>query len=93
MSDLTKEYRIVVCIDVEASSPEDAYSKVYDMMMKIEPSQAWESSDEWYDEDGELIDELRVSQARLEVLKNKGVISDVSTPSEVSFPEPEGEEI
>jgi hypothetical protein len=62
-----KEYRIVVCIDVEAEDAEKAYGKVYDMMMAIDPAQSWESSDEWF-EDGSLMDEESVSQARIAVL-------------------------
>jgi hypothetical protein len=59
-----KEYRICVCIDVQASSAEEAYSRVYDMMMNIEPAQAWESTDEWF-EDGAPMDEESMSRARM----------------------------
>lgn len=59
-----KEYRICVCIAVEAPSAEAAYSRVYDMMMNIEPAQAWESTDEWF-EDGRPMDEEAMSKARM----------------------------
>ena len=67
MSDLLKEYRIVVCIDTVAHSAEAAYSKVYDTMMKIEPAQSWESSDEWF-EDGRVLALQEVEEARLRKL-------------------------
>lgn len=70
-----KEYRICVCIDVEASSAEEAYSRVYDMMMKI--GQAWESTDEWF-EDGEPMAEEAMSEARMAKLSG---VSDETTPS------------
>jgi len=60
-----KEYRILVCIDVDAENAAKAYLKVYNMMMAIDPAQSWESSDEWF-EDGDLMDEDDVSRARCE---------------------------
>lgn len=60
------QYRIVVCLDVEAASPKEAYGKIYTMLSGIK-GLGWESSDEWYEENEEL-DLEKLSNVRLEYL-------------------------
>ena len=56
-------YRIVICIDVDASSSEEAYQKIHEHLNY--PNISWESTDEWYDSDGMLLDEEEISKARM----------------------------
>jgi len=59
-------YRIVVCIDIDADSTEDAYGKVYTAMGLLERENEdieWESSDEWYGPEGNPIPEEDVQAA------------------------------
>ena len=42
--------RLIVCVDVEAKTLEEAYARVHQGMTASGLS--WESSDEWYDHDG-----------------------------------------
>ncbi len=62
--------RIVVCIDTELDDTlEQAYEHVYRAMDSIVSDQLiWESSDEWFDTDGELIPEAIISATRMAVL-------------------------
>jgi hypothetical protein len=49
-------YRIVVCMDIEGESLYEAYGKLNEALNDLsdrEPDIAWESSDEWFDTDGE----------------------------------------
>lgn len=49
-------YRLVIVLDVEARSPKDAYTRVRKEMKKLDCATfQWESTDEWYDEEGEAI--------------------------------------
>lgn len=61
-------HRIVICLDIEAPSTKEAYRTVYRAMKKVgyETFQ-WESSDEWYDPDGEALDADTVQKIRMEV--------------------------
>ena len=62
-------YRIVVCLDIEASSPEEAYAKLYKNMPRIAAEGIdWESTDEWYDDNGAPLSEEQVFAAREAVL-------------------------
>lgn len=57
--------RIGVMIDVDAKTPEEAYSKLYDFFAKHhEMGIDWESTDEWFDHDGEEIHINDVERAR-----------------------------
>lgn len=56
-------YRIVVCIDVEAEAPADAYGKVYQQMNAS--ASDWESSDEWFFPDGREVPIDEVNTARM----------------------------
>lgn len=44
-------YRLVVCIDVDASSLAEAYRRVREVMASAPNSVMWETSDEWYSSD------------------------------------------
>lgn len=58
-------YRIVTLIDIEASSPAEAYKKLHEFMAKTEGTDLdWESSDEWYDSDGNPLSLEEQSKAR-----------------------------
>jgi hypothetical protein len=64
-------FRLIVCIDVDADTLEEAYGKVYKGMGKVTgPGTGldWESSDEAYDPDGNKIDEADLSKARVAVI-------------------------
>ena len=65
--------RIVSCIDVEAESPKEAYKKLNKVMgdveMKTEGGISWESTDEWYGADGDILGEQEVTEVRLEALQ------------------------
>jgi hypothetical protein len=64
-----EQIRIIVALDVEAKTPEDAYKKLYDALPLLHPRGIdWESTDEWYGTDGEALTEEAVSAARLRVL-------------------------
>ena len=68
-------YRIVVCMDIDASSLLEAYGKLYETMAKVTGSKTgldWESSDEAYDPDGNLIPEDVLQGARQTYFKNTG---------------------
>ena len=66
--------RIVICVDIEKDTPEEAYSELYDRMGRIAKGDMleWESTDEWFGSDGEPMDERAVSEARMRVLADKG---------------------
>lgn len=60
--------RIVVCLDVNAAGPADAYLAVYNALGVMEANTLgdvqWESTDEWYDDDGERIPLSDIEEAR-----------------------------
>ena len=61
-------YRIVICVDIDAESAQDAYEKLYDAMAEAERSDddiCWESSDEWYDDAGDEILTCDIQAARM----------------------------
>ena len=64
--------RIILAIDVDVKSPESAYQMVYQAMGKLERDthgiMQWESTDEWYDHNGEPIPEEQIQQARMTFL-------------------------
>lgn len=67
-------YRIVICVDIDASSAQDAYEKLYDAMAEAERSDddiCWESSDEWYDDAGDEISAEDAQEARLAAFKKR----------------------
>lgn len=59
-------YRIIVAIDVEAPTVDEAYRSVHALLTEC----AWESTDEWYAPDGEAIPESDISACRLRVLES-----------------------
>jgi hypothetical protein len=70
--------RIVVCIDVSTDDPVEAYRRVkraMDEAFYASPARAefdgWESSDEWYADDGRKLDEDTVQGARMRVFEEK----------------------
>jgi len=59
-------FRFVICVDVEAKNLEEGYSKLYDTMGKVDcESFQWESSDEAYTPDGELVNSDQLTNARM----------------------------
>lgn len=61
-------YRIIIALDVEAPSAKEAYRRVFLEMKKLDRDDfQWESTDEWYDPEGEQLDEDEVSAARMTV--------------------------
>jgi hypothetical protein len=62
-------YRFVICVDVDATSLENAYNDLYDSMKEISSqSLEWESTDEAYFPDGEEVDPIILQKARLSKL-------------------------
>lgn len=55
-------FRLVVAIDIEAESLQEAYGKLHKTLTATKL--AWESSDEAYDQNGEEIDEEDLHKAR-----------------------------
>jgi hypothetical protein len=55
--------RIVVCIDLDTDQLDEAYRQVYDTMGRT--GLDWESSDEWFYDDGGEIPEFIISAARM----------------------------
>lgn len=63
-------YRIIVALDVEAKSMEGAYQRVYETMKTVDDETfQWESTDEWYDDSGDAIDEEEAQRIRMKVFK------------------------
>lgn len=58
--------RIVICIDLDTNNIELAYREVYEKMSVADLE--WESSDEWFYDDGGTIPEFVISEARMRVL-------------------------
>lgn len=62
---MSKYYRLVICLDVEADSLESAYEKVYRTMGGVDCREfQWESTDEAYDEDGNQVEEEEMQRVR-----------------------------
>jgi len=60
--------RIVIALDVEAESLDEAYLRVYRNMATVDTNNfSWESTDEWFDDNGEQVDEDVVQETRLRV--------------------------
>lgn len=68
-----RPYRLVVCLDVEAESLKDAYGRVYEAMGKLPEGFDWESSDEAFDPEGELIDVNDLGRARMEYIDEHAI--------------------
>jgi len=65
-------FRIVVCIDVDATDLEQAYGRVSDNLGKLPDGMDWESTDEWYDDgDGDAIDEEEIQRVRMATFAKK----------------------
>ena len=54
--------RIVICIDTDHADADAAYQQVYKTM--ADTGLEWESSDEWFDVDGDPIPEEAVQECR-----------------------------
>ena len=65
----------MICVDIDADTPTEAYGKLYEAMGKVEKENKdiqWESSDEWYDEDGEPLTEKSAQLARKRYFATRG---------------------
>lgn len=79
MADAGTPIRIVVCLDVNAESLDDAYRTVkrtLDSACYTEPAESrafegWESTDEWFDSDGAPVPEDVMSEVRSRVLASE----------------------
>lgn len=60
--------RIVVCLDFDVETPEEAYAKLNLAALSLSAAKIeWESTDEWYDDDdddGEPLSQERIDAAR-----------------------------
>lgn len=67
-------YRLVLCLDVDASSLEEAYRKAYETMNEVCSKSGgtleWESTDEAFDSDGEIISPSTLQDARIKVFSD-----------------------
>lgn len=65
-------HRIVVCLDIEARSMEDAYRRVYRRMRRVDCANfQWESTDEWYDPEATPLEPGDVQDIRMRVFKEE----------------------
>lgn len=64
-------YRLVVCIDIPAVTLEEAYHRLYYTMAGLPKDIEWESTDEAFDQEGELIPPNKVQEARMKFFENK----------------------
>lgn len=62
--------RFVICVDVEEDNPTRAYGVMYEAMKKSELE--WESTDEWFDSDGELGDPDSLQRSRMSYFGSTG---------------------
>ena len=60
--------RLIVCMDFDTDNLEEAYRKLRDCMARANPSDGWETSEEWYDGDGETGSEEELHSVILKVL-------------------------
>lgn len=67
-------YRLVLCLDVNAGSLEEAYRKAYETMndvcAKSDNTLEWESTDEAFDAEGEPVSPETMQDARMTVFAN-----------------------
>lgn len=77
---MTSEYRIVVCVDVPAENAQTAYEKIHASMMAT--GLPWESTDEWFDTDGNTIPLVDVEHAREQAYLRR-TFSDYTDASEL----------
>jgi len=65
-------YRIIIALDIDAQTSMDAYRQVTKAMGEVEARTEgniqWESTDEWYSEDGEAIHPDTIQMVRTTVL-------------------------
>lgn len=68
---MSETYRIVVCVDIDADDLTDAYRQLFKGMAGLCGITGfdWESSDEWYAEDGQRIEEDALTAVRMQVFK------------------------
>ena len=61
-------YRIVICLDVAATSMKEAYHRVYKKMKKVDCDDfQWESTDEWYTPEAEALEPGACQEIRMVV--------------------------
>lgn len=61
--------RIVICVDLPSNNLLTAYKELWMAMAKIDPElDGWESSDEWYDWNGERVNEEYLAGVRMQVI-------------------------
>lgn len=64
-------HRIVICVDIKASSIEEAYRNLYLKMGHLDDKDfQWESTDEWFDPEGNIIDPEEISKIRMKIIGN-----------------------
>lgn len=62
--------RIVVCLDVNLDDAREAYKLLHDVLNPLaESGIEWETTDEWFDSEGEPIDEDAVMALRSTALE------------------------
>jgi hypothetical protein len=64
-------HRIVVCIDVYAGSLSEAYGKVYEAMGSLPKGMEWESSDESFDDQGNMNTPEALQDARMKYMAQR----------------------
>jgi len=76
-------YRLIVCIDIEADSLKEAYVAMRDNMIigDAPACRGWETSDEWYgpegedgNDTGEAGDPAKLQEAIVESMRDKGLL-------------------
>lgn len=70
--------RIVVSLDMASDDPQQAYDDMYEMLSKVCSEEntvidGWESTDEWFDKDGNQLSQEEVDKARTAILDTHGL--------------------
>lgn len=65
--------RIVICVDLESADPVEAYRELFNLMAKS--GLDWESSDEWYADDGESIHQDDQQEVRMKVFAERDKVA------------------
>ena len=70
---MSANFRFVICVDVEADGLKEAYRSLYKHMGLLPEDMEWESTDEWYDEDGEQGDPDVLQDVRMTVFDEEEI--------------------
>lgn len=67
----TKVIRIVTRIDFETNDPAEAYRKLRELFRVADPKVSYETTDDWFDDNGEPLSEEQISDIWQAVVKEE----------------------